>query len=1361
MANGIKVYKSKVGIPNIGINVSGANTAANSLNRISESFAQTSNTFFRAAGEEAKKKGTEFGLSVPIEQVIGINPKTGMPEAYSLPDGYGDIAMDAFRAVVDQRFFESIEADYKSKAQELYNKNKLNVAKFESDFLNYTSKVVDNAQGKFKEFAREMGINQAKAYSAHIKNNIYNNSITKANELNKKQDNEFLEMMYNSGLRQLDEDYENPDTKFRTRSNDMPPKFVEDFVDGYLSSKTNLIKSKIVTQEEVLNTARQGVFFYLSGKLGNILDHPELANSVVNSDIFALSIASGEDVEKLPLEAREFVSMLTQISPDQKMIKDLLTIYRADKGLRESIRKDKADRRAEDLEKENAKIKKQNELKRFDTYDNINYQIQTNKDTFARKIIEGKISVADIFERIEELQQKNIDNQRNYITSDGALGYTDSKGSKTLTELNKLKGSVVNNIFSKVISDLSKTIPTNADSQYLIDVKNHITKILSGGVSADEVNEDLLGKKSSNMLRELLTKVPSPDNVIKNFNISQEFQTFDTNMKRRLELEKEVEQKKIKEQEVKQRIARHEAENSLLTRYSEIKNNIIQGIKEGRGISSDVNVLIAELRDAREIQSIYNDKSILTIDKSISLENELKSDVAKHLISNELISFAVVDQYGKNVNVKLSHLEALQDFIESGNSKIPVPQNLMDAYNTIQKIYNVDATNFKSFFKDIIGNFKSDLEEQRKKLLNIKDYVDYHTGIQKGVNGKTIDDIFKKVLLDGGNDSDLDNYFLSLEFAEDPRTYSMLANDNVSEGLFNLVKQLAEEPNNPKFEKDLSYIFGFLANLKSFPTGDNGVNMNIIPTRFKNDADIMRLLAVADFTMQDENVDFSQIVSNLTLAKNNMKNIDEFVKVFRKELKNESYEDHIQSVLGVKGINRLSDPDFFRMLDNEIPVASALGIFQDIAGLNNFLEKRYKDNWLFSNEVLENFNTPSGQNMTRYALPKIIPDKNLREATKDSIILETVLPFLNNQFEYTNNPIFEDGFAVKFGNKLYASKSDYNKENVIEIFLSPNRSYNAIPQTMVSELADGFEYEDPALSIRTAENFGIFFKTPDANTPMPLGGISQTNELDLLTKHHYTTIANGQAQTNYSETVTVAATTIGINSGGVELHFLLPTFWDGRVMPTQTEDDVIALLKRIDRTETKHHEYPSFLSPAEAEMWYFSQKEKWANIGTNAEQAQTILDNHSYLTQDILNVNPLEIARNFNKLDAIKINNKNLRKIHQKNKKIISEYEYGNMMPKFRPRLELSLEETEKRLEEIQIERIDKRNLEKFNRLIEYKNTFGQIGEDVDELRNNINNLHSIGDDDILPGYNSFGKPPDTNELPEELYLEIEKLLGK
>ena len=212
--------------------------------------------------------------------------------------------------------------------------------------------------------------------------------------------------------------------------------------------------------------------------------------------------------------------------------------------------------------------------------------------------------------------------------------------------------------------------------------------------------------------------------------------------------------------------------------------------------------------------------------------------------------------------------------------------------------------------------------------------------------------------------------------------------------------------------------------------------MNIIPTRFKNDADIMRLLAVADFTMQDENVDFSQIVSNLTLAKNNMQNIDLFVKKFKKELENESYEDHIQSVLGVKGINRLSDPDFFRMLDNEIPVASALGIFQDIAGLNNFLEKRYKDNWLFSNEVLENFNTPSGQNMTRYALQKL-SDKNLREATKDSIILETVLPFLNNQFEYTNNPIFEDGFLLNLVINYMLQNLIITKKMLLKYFYLP------------------------------------------------------------------------------------------------------------------------------------------------------------------------------------------------------------------------------------------------------------------------------------------------------------------------------------
>ena len=59
---------------------------------------------------------------------------------------------------------------------------------------------------------------------------------------------------------------------------------------------------------------------------------------------------------------------------------------------------------------------------------------------------------------------------------------------------------VVFNIFSKVISDLSKTIPISADSEYLTDVKNHITDILAGKLSENDVNENLLGKKSSNML---------------------------------------------------------------------------------------------------------------------------------------------------------------------------------------------------------------------------------------------------------------------------------------------------------------------------------------------------------------------------------------------------------------------------------------------------------------------------------------------------------------------------------------------------------------------------------------------------------------------------------------------------------------------------------------------------------------------------------------------------------------------------------------------------------------------------------------------------------------------------------------------
>ena len=158
----IGVYKSKVSIPEIGINVASSNTKANSLQSISNSYAQTSNLFFQAAGDEAKKVATEFGMSVPIEKVMGINGDTGMPEAYSLPENYGTIAMDAFKQVIDQRFFEAIENDYRAKAKELYTKYSLDVAGFENAFLGYTAEVVDVAQGKFKEFAREVGINQTK-----------------------------------------------------------------------------------------------------------------------------------------------------------------------------------------------------------------------------------------------------------------------------------------------------------------------------------------------------------------------------------------------------------------------------------------------------------------------------------------------------------------------------------------------------------------------------------------------------------------------------------------------------------------------------------------------------------------------------------------------------------------------------------------------------------------------------------------------------------------------------------------------------------------------------------------------------------------------------------------------------------------------------------------------------------------------------------------------------------------------------------------------------------------------------------------------------------------------------------------------
>ena len=1353
----IKVYQSKLGIPNIGINVSGANTAPNSLQSISNSFAQTSNLFFQAAGDEAKKVGQEFGYSVPIEKVIGINPETGTPEAYSMPEGYGTIAMDAFKAVIDQRFFESIEADYKAKAKELYARNQLDVKGFEDSFLKYTSSVVDNAKGKFKEFARELGINQLKGYSAHIKSNLFQESVRKADALNEKQDAEYLVQAFQAGkgtatepvINQLGIPYLSED------SQTVPVGYMNGLNEGFELSKQALIASGRTTKQNVLNTIRQGNFVYLTGILDDVLDLPSLKEDKVLSDAFASSIQRLEVNGTLPKEAQDYIRLLVDIGPDQKMLDTINKMYKSDRSLKQAFReeaakdaKDKADRDAKNLKKENKLSSIQNEQSLIDEIEKIAEDIKQSLLNGENIDFGGKI-----FDYFDNAEKTNINNvEANAL--DPAKGYPSKAEVNSVIEENKKQ--VVNQIISSSIRAVSKEmINENTTPEQIQNIKNVFSQVISGSITSKDISDEIVGSKAGGYLRQLLDNVNNPESFIIDFNESREFSVLNTQKEKLIKLRSDTQAAQKAQEELNQKTLLGKDRFRLLTDIPSLLTNITGAIKNNLPYDNLVTGLMDRVKNSTNLQSRYGDKPLLTSKEAAAEISKIQQSVAKHLIAEDLLDF-IVEENGVSIDLQIKHFEALQDFLDSGSSRIPIPQNFKDEYNKIRNQYDIDATTMKGFFKDILNNYTGRISELKAERKIAKNYVNAQNGTEGMSNLDNWDSIWQ--VAEFGADRNGYNkfdYFLGPQILGNETQYKAISNGNVSEDLFDIVKLFSNDPTNPVFERDTGYFLEFLRNIRHFPTGVGDNRIDITPTKFTNDADIMRLLTVLDFVDDDANIEQSSMKTLLINAREGSDKVRAFKDKYKNDFDNDSYSGHIDKRFSKKGINRFTDPDFFKMIDNETDVAIAIGVFNDVNGLDNYLEKRYEERYLVSNKIIENVSNTSGINRTRFATERQLVDKKLRVAAEDESVTSIVMPFFldigTNTSDEGLKKYVEQGFALQFGDKLYPSKNDYNKQNVIQIFYSPNRTFNAVPITTQNQLDDGTLYSQPALKNPNAEVMGVYFKMPGMPNMLPLGGLRDTTTLDLLSKHHYTTIAKGESLVEYSNQTTVNATTIGFRSdNGTVLHYLIPTFWDGKIMPTETEADLTALINRIEQSGIKHTEYPSFLSPEEAKIWYDGIKDSWQDIGTNDEQAQSILDIASFQTEDILQVNLLEIARGINLIEQIKLNDKRKAKELRKNKQILSDYYYGGMPQKFRKSITGDTEEVDLALDEMIIEDVNKRNERRRNTYENMRNSYQRSNFDLPKHFEKLYSIHPMENNLGLPGIDQLGNR-DNGRLSDDM----------
>ena len=108
-----QVFNKPIGVVRAG---TGAAQVAEAVSQLSSNI---SNSLFEVAAEQAEDRGTKKALAQSDQDIVTIDPETGMPVAYKSPAGYGSIAKAAYQDLIDRRFMESVQNEIQRKASEV------------------------------------------------------------------------------------------------------------------------------------------------------------------------------------------------------------------------------------------------------------------------------------------------------------------------------------------------------------------------------------------------------------------------------------------------------------------------------------------------------------------------------------------------------------------------------------------------------------------------------------------------------------------------------------------------------------------------------------------------------------------------------------------------------------------------------------------------------------------------------------------------------------------------------------------------------------------------------------------------------------------------------------------------------------------------------------------------------------------------------------------------------------------------------------------------------------------------------------------------------------------------------------------
>jgi len=112
---------------------------------------------YLSAAEKAKKIGAQTALDVETMGITTIDPATGKPQAFEVPEGYGKFAQEAYQNVITQRYETSISDEMQARARDLSVKYEYDPEGYAQAMSKYIADMSENAQGMYKNIIIDEG----------------------------------------------------------------------------------------------------------------------------------------------------------------------------------------------------------------------------------------------------------------------------------------------------------------------------------------------------------------------------------------------------------------------------------------------------------------------------------------------------------------------------------------------------------------------------------------------------------------------------------------------------------------------------------------------------------------------------------------------------------------------------------------------------------------------------------------------------------------------------------------------------------------------------------------------------------------------------------------------------------------------------------------------------------------------------------------------------------------------------------------------------------------------------------------------------------------------------------------------------